>query len=176
MSYRPMTAWLFGKLPSHGDFISRGLTPAVRDLLDTWLSDEMRLARETYGHELAERFDDAPPLLFGHRDGDGWEGGTLCPSVDSVGRRFPLLVARRVASVDQATPAARACIDAVYAAFAEGANADALQSSAESLDLHEAPNEPEVGWWLDGAQDVLVTGPAAWPKGLLNYMLEAAAP
>ena len=39
---RPAAAWLFGKIPAHGDFISRGLDHATHELLDDWLSVEDR--------------------------------------------------------------------------------------------------------------------------------------
>ena len=85
MSCRPVTAWLFGKLPSHGDFVTRGLSPAERDQLDRWLSDEMEQARDMLGEQFAARFDETPPVLFAHPCEAGWEGGALCPSIDSAG-------------------------------------------------------------------------------------------
>lgn len=174
MSYRPMTAWLFGKLPTHGDFIARGLTPQARDSLDQWLSDEMSQGREQFGDSLGERFDGAPPLLFAHCDAGVWEGGTLCPSVDSAGRRYPLLVARKVEDETQAAPAARACIDAVYRAFAERLDADSLWAAAGSVPLEAQRDEPTQGWWIDGAQEPQAVPIETWPRGLLCRILEPA--
>lgn len=176
MSYRPVTAWLFGKLPTHGDFIARGLTQQARDTLDQWLCDEMSQGRDRFGEKLAERFDDAQPLLFAHCDDGVWEGGTLCPSVDSAGRRFPLLVVRRVADKAQAAPAAYACIDAVYRAFAEGMTADTLWDAASSGPLEAQLDEPIEGWWIDGAQEPQPVTAETWPRGLLCRTLEPVEP
>jgi len=42
---RPAGAWLFGKIPAHGDFISRGIDHATHVLLDDWLSTEVAAGR-----------------------------------------------------------------------------------------------------------------------------------
>lgn len=175
MSCRPVTAWLFGKLPTHGDFVSRGLAPEARDRLDRWLSDEMALARDQLGDMLGERFDMAAPWLFAHEDACSWEGGALCPSVDSAGRRFPLIVARQTADAAQSAAAARACIDAVYAAFGSGMTADGLWAAANDADLSAREGEPMLGWWVDGAEATERSAPLGpCPGGILLRMLERA--
>lgn len=174
MSYHSVSAWLFGKLPAHGDFVARGLSVQARDMLDRWLSEEMAQALAQYGDGLADRFDAAPPLLFAHSGEAGWEGGTLCPSIDSAGRRYPLLVGRKVEAEHDAAPAARACVEAVYHGYANGLTADALWEIAAAAELQPPLDEPARGWWIDGAQTTEAIYGDPWPAGLLNRILELA--
>lgn len=143
------TAWLFGKLPRHGDFVARGIDQAMRDRLDTWLSDAMVAARAALGAEFEAAYDSAPPWRFVRHDaGTQWTGGALCPSIDSAGRRFPLLVARGADDAIEATRAAAGCEVAIYRAFDEALDADALWGFAEIVD---APDDrEESGWWTEG--------------------------
>ena len=64
-------AFLFGKMPSHGDFVARGLAAEERDSLDAWLSAELADARAALGERFEERFDSAPPWRFAW-PADGW--------------------------------------------------------------------------------------------------------
>jgi type VI secretion system protein ImpM len=99
---------LFGKLPAHGDFIRRGLPGAFLDPWDAWLSAAM-LAMEaetlTAGDDWPLVWASAPALRFHLPPGACGPlaaAGVLLPSMDSVGRRFPLTLA----AVAAATPAA----------------------------------------------------------------------
>ena len=71
-----MTAWLFGKMPAHGDFVSRGLGPTMRDRLDLWLSAEMDVARAEFGDEFEPRYDARAALVLRrpNRTGNGTAG------------------------------------------------------------------------------------------------------
>ncbi len=82
-----MAGVVFGKLPTHGDFVSRGLRADERDMLDIWLSAAMLTARETWADSFEDRYDRALPLRC---DGLGMSGA-LAASQDSAGRRYPLL-------------------------------------------------------------------------------------
>ena len=53
---RPQGPWLFGKIPAHGDFISRGLDHATHVLLDDWLSAVMASGR----YQFAKTYRDLP--------------------------------------------------------------------------------------------------------------------
>ena len=83
-----MTAKLFGKLPAHGDFVSRGFAAAEREAADRWLSASVVDARDKYGELFADIYDQAPP----------WAGGgpgvcaAIAASQDAAGRRFPALL------------------------------------------------------------------------------------
>lgn len=74
----------FGKLPSHGDFVARGLGSGVRGYLDRWLSQGLALALR----------DGAPWPYRGVRGLLQSPAGPLAilvlPSRDTPGRVFPL--------------------------------------------------------------------------------------
>jgi type VI secretion system protein ImpM len=86
----------FGKLPGLGDFASRRLPDAFVHGWDRWLQAGLACAHEQDADWLAgylvapiRRFWLAPGVL----GPAGW-AGLLMPSVDRVGRHFPLTVAR----------------------------------------------------------------------------------
>ncbi len=164
MSCLPVTAWLFGKLPTHGDFIARGLAPAMRDRIDGWLSDEMARARRDHGEAFEDRYDAAPPWRFV----DGAEGGVICASIDSAGRRFPILVGLTGERDVQSSSAAALSEAAIFRAFAEGRNADALAALLAQAELEEGNPPFQTGWWVDGGDNFL---PGRWPDGLISRML-----
>ena len=89
------TVGFFGKLPSHGDFLERRVGSAFRDLWDDWMQ---RCIVESQ-QELAGRWLDcyltSPMWRFYLCDGVAGSAsyaGVLLPSVDRVGRYFPLTV------------------------------------------------------------------------------------
>lgn len=164
MSCLPVTAWLFGKLPTHGDFIARGLAPALRDRIDGWLSDEMARARRDHGEAFEDRYDAAPPWRFV----DGTEGGVICASIDSAGRRFPILAGLIAAGEAQSASAAAVSEAAIFRAFAESHNADGLAALLREAELEDGEPPLQAGWWVDGGDDVL---PGRWPDGLISRML-----
>jgi type VI secretion system protein ImpM len=176
MSYHAMTAWLFGKLPTHGDFIFRGLSMQQRDQLDTWLSQEMESARLRLGPEFEDSYDSAPPWCFTASEIDGlWEGGALCPSMDSAGRRFPILVACNGLPAEQAVNAAQSCVDAIYNAFEEAMTADGLCDAVSGLCLKSADEDVGTSWWVEGEEhETLIRLDGKFPVGLISTMLEGA--
>jgi type VI secretion system protein ImpM len=78
-------AGFFGKLPVAGDFVSRGLSPAIADWLDHWLTQSLAHAARTP--------DAWPPggLRALLEVPDGARLAVIGPSVDRAGREFPLL-------------------------------------------------------------------------------------
>jgi type VI secretion system protein ImpM len=87
---------IFGKLPSRGDFVSRRLPAGFVEPWDQWLQGGITCSKE----QLAERWLDvyitSPIWRFALSPGvagqDCW-AGVLIPSVDRVGRYFPLTLA-----------------------------------------------------------------------------------
>ena len=89
-----ITGW-FGKLPGMGDFGQRRLPPRFREIWDEWLQQGLLTLRAEREDWLAHYLQ-APIWFFALGEGimspSPWIG-VLMPSVDSVGRYFPLTVA-----------------------------------------------------------------------------------
>jgi type VI secretion system ImpM family protein len=163
-------AFLFGKLPAHGDFIARGLEPGERDALDRWLSEELAETRAALGPEFQERYDAAPPWRFAGPD----EAGALAPSVDAAGRRFPLMVGVRAATAGEDTAAG--CETLLYDALGEGWDADRLLEEAERVTADEESPKTAATWWtLGGEGHEPATLGGARPAGLFRAMLGQGA-
>lgn len=89
----------YGKLPSLGDFASRRLEAGFIDPWDAWLASGLLALREAepeawlhaYLSSPSWRFLLMPGVLPGPAGASGW-AGVLMPSVDRVGRYFPLTV------------------------------------------------------------------------------------
>jgi type VI secretion system protein ImpM len=83
----------YGKLPSLGDFASRRLPAEFINAWDGWLQEVLRAAQDTFGEGWLDNYLTAPiwrfVLLSGLAGPSGW-AGVLMPSVDKVGRYFPL--------------------------------------------------------------------------------------
>ncbi|RNF31848.1 hypothetical protein NM04_04920 [Massilia aurea] len=87
---------LFGKLASHGDFVQRRLPPYFIAAWDTWLQQGIREGRLRLGAAWPERYLHAPLWRFVLAPGVCGQtamAGVLLPSVDRVGRHFPLTLA-----------------------------------------------------------------------------------
>jgi len=90
-----MGVGVFGKLPARRDFVQNGLSREVMELIDPWLQSAVAESRRALGEGWLEAYLAAPIWRF-------WLGGSvagqtvlgaLMPSVDGVGRYFPLCVA-----------------------------------------------------------------------------------
>jgi type VI secretion system protein ImpM len=90
---------LYGKLPARGDFLSRRLDAQFVEAWDEWLQRVMRESREVLGEHWLECFLSMPVWRFalpaGMVSSAGWVG-LLVPSVDRVGRYFPLTIAASI--------------------------------------------------------------------------------
>ncbi|MDO5528023.1 MAG: type VI secretion system-associated protein TagF [Paracoccus sp. (in: a-proteobacteria)] len=92
----PLPAGYFGKVPTQGDFVFRGLPLSLNDRLDAWLRQSVQSSQRQMGREWLPAFLVAPvwrmaitPGLFGP---DALVG-VMMPSVDRAGRYFPLVIA-----------------------------------------------------------------------------------
>jgi type VI secretion system protein ImpM len=83
---------LYGKLPSHGDFVSRDLPPAFVNIWDEWLQRGMLSSQEVLTDDWLDYYLTSPVWRFvlssGAIDQSSWVG-VMIPSVDRVGRYFP---------------------------------------------------------------------------------------
>ncbi|HYR24753.1 MAG TPA: type VI secretion system-associated protein TagF [Aquabacterium sp.] len=91
-------AW-YGKLPSVGDFASRRWPEALVEPWDRWLADELGMLQHTLGEGWLQGYLDSPTWRFvlsattlGSHQTRAL-AGVLMPSVDKVGRYFPLAIA-----------------------------------------------------------------------------------
>ncbi len=149
---------VYGKLPSHGDFVLRELPQAFVQPWDTWLQASIVEARRALADEFANVWSAARPWRFrlpAGACGDLSVVGVLLPSEDLVGRQFPLTLAALLpagaaapngawyAALEATGCAARDrgdSVDALFAALQSG-TADAISSDVENI--------PGEGWWMD---------------------------
>ena len=99
------TTGFFGKLPSHGDFVSRRLSRDFLDVWDAWLQRCIAESKATLGENWLNVYLTSPIWRFAMTPGacgDEAHVGVLTPSVDRVGRYFPLSI---VASAPDSAPA-----------------------------------------------------------------------
>lgn len=91
----------YGKIPGTGDFIARRVPAAFSEAWDRWLQGAIAGSRDRLGAQWRDsylsmpiwRFVFSPGLLTQH----AW-AGIVAPSVDAVGRYFPLAVASALPS------------------------------------------------------------------------------
>lgn len=140
---------IFGKLPAHGDFISRGIAGERRGAIDQWLSDWLAAGRAGCGDGFIAAYECAAPWLF--------EGGrataVLMPSRDAVGRHFPLLI---VSDPDRAT---QQVYDAMIDALVAGTDSDGLRMTLASLPVREPETERQPRWFLPEGADAVLPAP-----------------
>lgn len=89
----------FGKLPSVGDFVRRRVADGIVEAWDRWLQESIASSRELLGERWLELYLTAPMWRFFAPAGtlDSLPvAGVLFPSVDRVGRYFPLTVFARL--------------------------------------------------------------------------------
>jgi type VI secretion system protein ImpM len=128
----------FGKLPSNGDFLQRRVPQAFLEVWDPWLQECVHASRESLQEAWLAAYLTSPVWRFVLPEaicGSGAYAGILAPSVDRVGRYFPMTI---VTQVD---------VDANPLDFAmrRGSWFDALESL-----LVTALGEPEVDLeWFD---------------------------
>jgi len=87
---------LYGKLPSHGDFIRRRLPADWISAWDPWLQTALSASREKLSERWLEYYLHSPFWRFAIDAGVCGEHpwtGVIMPSVDRVGRYFPLTTA-----------------------------------------------------------------------------------
>jgi type VI secretion system protein ImpM len=89
-------AGFFGKIPSHGDFVTRDLPRSFLDVWDMWLQSCIAESKAQLGDGWLNVYLTSPIWRFGLMPGicgPQAAAGILMPSVDRVGRYFPLTIA-----------------------------------------------------------------------------------
>ncbi len=129
----------FGKLPGSGDFVSRGLSRGLITSLDTWLHDGLASLPGALGPDWLEYYLVAPAWSFVLPAGVWGPNmllGSAIPSVDRVGRYFPLVALTGVTdgvSLNDCLPPQSDWFDAARAALLS-----ALQESSTPDALFES--------------------------------------
>ncbi|CAN5318592.1 type VI secretion system-associated protein TagF [soil metagenome] len=125
-----MKVGFFGKLPGQADFVGRGLTPAVQAAVDDWLAGCLQRLQTASPADWLARYLASPSWRFvwmadataAPLRGETW-AGALLPSVDSVGRYFPLLLLANVPP-DCELPALLSWLEALDALGAQALDED----------------------------------------------------
>jgi len=103
MGMQDRTPGWYGKLPTLGDFASRRLEPSFIEPWDTWLATGLAGLRERASDTWLEHYLSSPVWRFVLMPGvilpDTAMAGVLMPSVDRVGRYFPLTIAAPMPSL-----------------------------------------------------------------------------
>lgn len=138
-SHGPLIAGWYGKIPCLGDFISRRLPPSFINAWDSWLQHSIVASRAQLGERWLNLYLTGPIWRFALMPGvcgttSGIWAGILMPSVDKVGRYFPLTIALRIDPGPGRMPAVFSAQD-WYAALERIALA--------TLNIHALPDDLE---------------------------------
>src|SRR5277367_4426109 len=88
-----MEVGLYGKLPTHGDFLRRRVPDDFVDAWDPWLQHCIADSRGALGEQWLDTYLTSPVWRFAlgpHVCGASAVAGLIIPSVDRVGRYFPI--------------------------------------------------------------------------------------
>jgi type VI secretion system protein ImpM len=99
--HRRFPAGWYGKIPAAGDFIARRIPAGFREAWDRWLQPALDAARGRLGPGWRDDFLSMPAWRFALPPGlltPGAWAGVMVPSVDAVGRIFPLTIAAALPS------------------------------------------------------------------------------
>lgn len=161
--------FVFGKIPSRGDFIRAGTIPPLFDELDTWIQRSLLAHRP--------EVEEAPTVGFLMNRSAGSLFGAFCPSRDRAGRIYPLVVGA-VLGPDQVPrhgDAVMALASHLSTALATARHiADERLSPQDGVDRFEESTQAAPTTYLD-APPARVFSTAA-PAPILGRFLEAAGP
>lgn len=185
----------YGKVPAKGDFVQRRLPRSFVDPWDAWLQRAMAISREQLGEGWLDGYLTSPIWRFFLKPGLCGEpaaAGVLMPSVDSVGRYYPMTIAALLPAARNpfaVAAGAEAWFDAVeeaaLACLEEGFTLDSLDGRLEALvaepdggsapepDLQPLPPTSAGGLgWSHGAQGLARACAELYP-GILDELVRA---
>jgi type VI secretion system protein ImpM len=136
---RPLTeVGFYGKLPCRGDFLQRRAPQDFVDVWDAWLQECIHESRQRLQDGWLDTYLTGPVWRFVFASGVCGErayAGILVPSVDRVGRYFPLTVIAQLDAND--CPLAIACDSTAWFEAAESLVLDALEAEALDFDTFD---------------------------------------
>ena len=155
------SAGWYGKIPGTGDFIARRMPASFSEAWDRWLQAAIAGSRERLGGRWRDSFLSMPIWRFvltpGMLTPNAW-AGIMAPSVDAVGRYFPLAVASALpsASLDVVgtLAAAEAWFDEIEA-IALSAIAPAADTAAIDAAIVQKPFRTEWLRYPEGRDDTV---------------------
>ena len=155
------SAGWYGKIPGTGDFIARRMPASFSEAWDRWLQAAIAGSRERLGARWRDSFLSMPIWRFvltpGMLTQNAW-AGIMAPSVDAVGRYFPLAVASALpsASLDVVgtLAAAEAWFDEIET-IALSAIAPAADSAAIDTAIAQQPFRTEWLRYPEGRDDTV---------------------
>jgi type VI secretion system protein ImpM len=154
-----MTAF-YGKLPAKGDFLSRNLPREFVDTWDNWLQTGMHESREALGEQWLESYLTSPLWRFVLPPGSCGQSayaGVLMPSMDKVGRYFPMAVLRPLE--EQGAPILTALRNAAWFENVEARLLAALDE--ETLDIDAFDQSIQAFGFIDVVPTTQLDGSAA---------------
>jgi type VI secretion system protein ImpM len=176
-----------GKLPTVGDFATRRLDPAFVAVWDAWISRGLELLQirepdhwqEAYLTSPTWRFVVTPGFLPSPLQSEWWTG-VLMPSVDRVGRFYPLTLAFPLSSLPMGRAAQRALWswlqqiqDAAVDALEEDWSIDVLDAELLRLGLPPECDSEQEQISSEPAESTL-SGP--WAQASMEAFFAACAP
>jgi len=153
----------FGKIPSLGDFVTRDLPREFLDAWDDWLQRSVAESKTALGDAWLNTYLNSPiwrfVLLPGVCGESGW-AGILMPSVDKVGRYFPLTFASSLSDGVHPFQVIEAGADwfssaetlALSVLQEDSVNVDTLESSVAALDNAAMQSETDTNPILEGGE------------------------
>jgi type VI secretion system ImpM family protein len=166
----------FGKVPNLGDFVSRRLPDEFIRPWDEWLQLGLASARKDLGDGWLMRYLVAPVHRFWLSPGvvgsSAWTG-VLMPSVDAVGRHFPLTIVAGIAQTDATRSLAQVLAAGAWFDSLDGAARQVLdiQFTADDLDAELSRLLP-LGAHAHGSKEPRDIEPAATqPLGTAEALL-----
>ena len=151
----PIAFGLYGKLPARGDFVRLGLPGDFVAAWDEWFATVIAASRQLMGEDWLPAFLEAPVWRFALAPGlAGAQAATglWMPSVDRVGRYFPLTFAAIAPSV--APGWLDACEAAGRAALIDDATPDGVLARLPSPAPGGEPAAAGSVWWSEGGPRV----------------------
>ena len=159
----------YGKLPSHGDFLRRRAGDGFVNAWDAWLQAGMTASRAALGDAWLDTYLTSPAWRFACEAGACGSTsvvGVLVPSIDRVGRYFPLtVVAELPVDVSVVTVATRGVpfFEAAERLLVETLAAETVDF--ERFDTRCADLARELAWVDDEDEVVLETAAASVLQG-----------
>jgi len=126
----------YGKLPSHGDFLRRRVSDGFVGVWDSWLQESLATSRAALGDRWLDVYLTSPVWRFACASGACGAApvlGVMVPSVDRVGRYFPLTLVGELPR-DTASPVSVALSADAFLDAAERLVIETLEGDEIDLD------------------------------------------